>query len=200
MNTTIVDKLTMFKSLWEKAAQSASASFSKLVGHESFINISETITTDPMSLYKQFGNPDSNVFATVLRIDGDLDGYILVIWPTDQAMRMAKEMTKIESQGSDLSELERSALQEVANIVTSAFLTEINGFSKLKILQSIPESRADMLKAILDEISADVAQNSANILMLSTQLEILPINAAAFFSIVLDAKSGKKLLETFSNE
>jgi chemotaxis protein CheY-P-specific phosphatase CheC len=192
------DQIDKFQQLGASATQKAAQAISKLVNHENMINLSETHLTDPTTLYQQFGNSDSEMVITVLKIKQDLNGFLIFVWDIEQAKRLANILDNTNSDNK-LDEAHQSVIKEICNILSSSLLQEISTQTGLKTIQSIPAIQIDMLKASLDEIVSQIALTSHNSLAFVGQIELLPLNIAGFMSFILDAQSSQKLLKGLSN-
>ena len=71
-----------------------------------------------------------------------------------------------------VSDVDRSAIQEVGNILLGASITAINKFLNLSLIHSIPDISIDKLGAILDSILIEMGAVSGEVLAFKVQISI----------------------------
>lgn len=99
------------------------------------------------------GGPESIVAGVFLRVSGDIDGNVLLIIPKDDACALTGFLLKKGATNKktkiDFSSLEKSALAELGNIVTSSYIVALSNLTKLSMKLSVPSFAFDMAGAIL---------------------------------------------------
>src|SRR5690606_10766842 len=71
-----------------------------------------------------------------------------------------------------LSDMGKSALQEIGNILTSSYLTAISQFTGLALEPRVPMLAADMLGAVVDGVLALAVAGTDQVLLLRTAIRI----------------------------
>jgi chemotaxis protein CheC len=96
------------------------------------------------------GDPEEVVAAVLMHMLGDLTGRTLLIFPRRSAMRLA-EILLGRAQGSShvFGELEQSAIKEVGNILSAAYLNALSDFMGMMLLPSVPSLVIDLSAAVL---------------------------------------------------
>lgn len=87
------------------------------------------------------------VLGVIVRVLGDAPGNILFIFTRETGMEIIKKLTHIDEE--DISEMGASALCEIGNIISSAYMNSISKFTNLVMMPSVPAVTYDMLGAIL---------------------------------------------------
>ncbi|MBV6521507.1 MAG: CheY-P phosphatase CheC [Gemmatimonadaceae bacterium] len=94
--------------------------------------------------------PDEPVAAVLMSMLGDLTGRTLLVFPTDTATRLAELLLRrAHAPGTELSDLEQSALKEAGNILSGAYMNALSEFMGLMLLPSPPSFAIDMARAVL---------------------------------------------------
>jgi len=94
--------------------------------------------------------PEEPVAAVLMTMLGDLTGRTLLVFPIPTAIRLAEMMIRRPHvAGSELSELEQSALKEAGNILSGAYMNALSEFMGLMLLPSPPSFAIDMSRAVL---------------------------------------------------
>jgi chemotaxis protein CheC len=141
----------------EQAAKNASLALSRLTGESVSVIISGIgIETVQKNLLKNI-EPETAAVGICMPITGELKGSSLLLFSKD----IAYELTDLLFQRNlpftkrDFSELDKSALKEVANIICSSFITVFADALKIKVTEHIPSISYDMYGAIIDQVIAD---------------------------------------------
>ena len=104
-----------------------------------------------------------------LGIEGDIKGSIMFLLEKNAAKHLVSKLMGMESQEDDLSEMELSALKEVGNIITGAYLNSLSSITNLTIFPSVPDLTVDMAGAILSVPAIEFAALGDRMLMIQTQ-------------------------------
>ena len=96
------------------------------------------------------------------------------------------------SEGS-LGEMELSALKEIGNIITGAYLNSLSMLTNMKIIPSVPAISIDMAGAILSVPAIEFGELGDKILLIQTQFTD-DLTLDGFFILVPDLDSYDKIL------
>jgi chemotaxis protein CheC len=122
----------------------------------------------------KMGAPETVKTVVLIHIEGDARGAIVLIFDPVEAHSMLSNIAP---------GIEMSALEEMTNILAGAALGGLSKFLNMKFLQSVPGSTTDMVRAIINEVSADLGSVDAEILTLSVGVDIddLQIHGDLYF-------------------
>ncbi len=99
------------------------------------------------------GDPESIVVGIYLRVEGDIPGHALLVFPYESAIQMADIiMGSPVGTSSEIDDMHQSALQEVGNIVVSSYLNSLSDFYGKQILPTPPGLAMDMAAAVIDSV------------------------------------------------
>ncbi len=115
------------------------------------------------------GGPEEEVLGLFFRIYGGSRGNMLVVMPKSSADRLLRILFNGEGPRKPLGDLEISALKEVGNILTSAYLGAIGGILKIPLIPSIPAFSMDMAQAVVDLLLIELAEVSHQALVIQTE-------------------------------
>lgn len=104
-----------------------------------------------------------------LGIEGDITGSIMFLLEKQAARHLVTKLMGMEPQGEEFSEMELSALKEVGNIITGAYLNSLSGLTNLVIYPSVPDLCVDMAGAILSVPAIEFGALGDKILLIQTQ-------------------------------
>jgi len=116
------------------------------------------------------GGPDKLVVGLVLRVLGDLPSTILFVFSQRDALNLASLMTgKPVSNGSVITELERSALKEIGVILANAYLGALSSFVGMGLVPCAPEIVVDMAGAMVDYLLIELSCVSKYALLIESE-------------------------------
>ena len=118
-----------------------------------------------------FGGPETPVVVVALDVEGKVHGRLLLLMALGDAHALAGVLLGGGPRTGALSEDERSAICEVANILASACLTAIGRALGMTLLPSVPRFAEDMAGAVLQEVVASLATSSDRALVMETRFE-----------------------------
>ncbi|MBR5356810.1 MAG: chemotaxis protein CheC, partial [Lachnospiraceae bacterium] len=95
------------------------------------------------------GGEEQIMAGIYLCVEGDITGSIMFLLEKDAARHLVSKLMGMELEGDTFSEMETSALKEIGNIITGAYLNSLSTITNLKIYPSIPDLTIDMAGAIL---------------------------------------------------
>lgn len=96
------------------------------------------------------GGAENIVVGILLTLSGDVEGMMMFIMERRAAGNLIKRIMCCElEEDSPLDELQLSAMQEVGNIITGAYLSSLSDLTRLTISASVPYIAIDMAGAIL---------------------------------------------------
>jgi chemotaxis protein CheC len=94
----------------------------------------------------------------------------------------------------DFNEIEMSALKEIGNIITGAYLNSLAAMTNLKMIPSVPDLSVDMLNAILSVPAIEFGIIGDQILLIQTVFtDDVDING--YFILMPDLESYSKMLK-----
>ncbi|MFB5191452.1 chemotaxis protein CheC [Alicyclobacillus fastidiosus] len=96
------------------------------------------------------GGPEQLVAAVFIRISGEIPGNMFVLFSLGSVDRLLDQLIEPVDSREDYSDLDLSAVAEVGNILTGAYVTAISDLCNIQLNQSVPSVAIDMAAAILD--------------------------------------------------
>jgi chemotaxis protein CheC len=113
------------------------------------------------------GAPDAVVTAVVLPLIGDLAAIALLLFGPEDAAVLC-ELLGVEAD----SDLGRSALGEIGNILGSAYIGALGTMTGLALEPLPPHTAIDMLGAVVSSVLATSVQESDVALLLDSELRV----------------------------
>ena len=128
-----------------------------------------------------------------LGIEGDITGSIMFLLEKQAARHLVAKLMGMEVKGEEFSEMELSALKEVGNIITGAYLNSLSTLTNLTIYPSVPDLTVDMAGAILSVPAIEFGAIGDKILLIQTQF-FDEIVLDGYFILIPDLDSYGKIL------
>ncbi|WP_411821994.1 chemotaxis protein CheW [Leptospira sp. 'Mane'] len=134
---------------------------SQLVGKEVELFIPEIILTDREGLAREFRFSHDDFFGVKIRMTGDLNGNLLMMFSEENGVEIAKELlgsaeARYTSENSKvLSEDMISVLSEISNIVCSSVMNSLSNKMKKEILPSVPEMITGSFLDVIDIVKPE---------------------------------------------
>lgn len=140
------------------------------------------------------GGEEQLMIGVYLAIEGDITGSIMFLVKQDSAKHLVnKLMMGMGSEGPDFNEMELSAMKEVSNIITGAYLNSLSMLTNLKIYPSPPELTLDMAGAILSVPAIEFGTIGDQILLIQSRF-FDEVEIDGYFILIPDLESYKKIL------
>jgi chemotaxis protein CheC len=128
----------------------AASALSQLVGGRKVqIDVPRVVVTAVSEMSVMLGGADAKVVAALLTMHGELSGHLILVLPEKDAQLLCSLLLNAPCE-LPLSEVQKSALGEAANIVASACLTAIGTLTGLRLLPSTPTLSQDEAGAVIE--------------------------------------------------
>ena len=176
-------------------AGNASNALSQLIGAKVIVSV-PTLHFDMVEKMDTFIGKTEDIKTTVIvKMLGDTPGTILLMFPPSSALKLAALLNKDHPEESNLlDEMDRSALNEVGNILIGAFTSALSNFLQLSILQSIPEMTSDMVGAVSETVLVDLGQQTDQILGFRVEFMVQEKGIRSELFFLFDTTSSEKIL------
>lgn len=165
-------ELDQIKEVVNIGASYASTALNQLAKRKIFITVPEVKIIKIEKTVEYIGNSEKIATAVLLKILGDTTGIMFFLFPDDSGLRLARLITKSKETSSVLSDFDRSALKEVGNILSGAFLTVLSKFLGISMLYSVSEVATDTLGSIINSVMAEVGRASDVALIFKVKMSI----------------------------
>ena len=142
------------------------------------------------------GGEEQLMIGVYLAVEGDITGSIMFLLKQDSAKHLVnKIMMGMASEGPDFTEMELSAVKEVSNIITGAYLNSLSTLTNLVIYPSPPELTLDMAGAILSVPAIEFGTIGDQILLIQSQFYD-EVEIDGYFILIPDLESYQKILSS----
>ena len=142
------------------------------------------------------GGEEQIMAAVFLGVEGDITGSMMFMVEKASAKHLIKKvMMGMAPESDDFTDMELSALKEVGNIITGAYLNSLSTLTNLKIYPTPPDLQVDMAGAILSVPAIMFGLNGDKLLLIQSQF-FDEIQIDGFFVLIPDLESYAKILSS----
>ena len=179
METTFTEvQLDALRELGNIGSGRAATALSSLLGRAIDVTVPTALALPLADVIDELGHPGEQATGVVLPIVGELDAVVLLLFGRTDAERICS-LLGVEA----ATEIGRSALNEVANIVGTAYINALGAITGLQLEPAPPQAATDTLRAIVERVIAE--RTAAHDVALLLDSDLLVENEACSFSFVL---------------
>ncbi|MFC4360165.1 chemotaxis protein CheC [Halobium salinum] len=164
-----VDKLSVFNEMMKRGAEGAATHVTSMTGIETTVDVSR-LSFVPIADAPDYLDDGSHA-GVVFGIEGLPSGYLLILFDEPSAVNVAEALLPMETEESGLGELERSAIKELGNIMTSGFIDGWANVLGTSIDHTPPQFVHDMGSAIMSPVIARLGQRQNYAFMIDSTIE-----------------------------
>ena len=140
------------------------------------------------------GGEEQIMVGVFLGVEGDISGSMMFMVEEASARHLIQKITMgMLPAGSEFEEMGLSAMKEVGNIITGAYLNSLSTLTNLKIFPTPPALTVDMAGAILSVPAIQFGIFGDKILMIQSQFYD-DIELDGYFILIPDLESYEKIL------
>lgn len=140
------------------------------------------------------GGEEQIMVGVFLGVEGDITGSMMFMVEEESARHLIQKITMgMLPPGSEFEEMGLSAMKEVGNIITGAYLNSLSTLTNLTIIPTPPALTVDMAGAILSVPAIQFGIFGDNILLIQSQFYD-EIELDGYFILIPDLESYAKIL------
>ena len=163
-------QLDALKEIGNVGAGNSATALSQIINRRIDMNVPRVDLVPLEAVPDLVGGPDAIVVGIFLRVYGKAPSNILFLLPKKRAFYLVdKLMGRSHGETTKLDFMDESALMEIGNILTGAYLNAFFTFTKLTMLPSIPALAMDMAGAILNVVLVQLGQMGDKALVIETE-------------------------------
>lgn len=180
-------------------AGNATTALSQLINTRIDMNVPRVKMLTFAELAQVIGGEETLVAGILLSLEGDIQGSLLFILESDAARVLVQRLVGLTSglDSDTFTEIEISALQEIGNIITGAYLSAISSLTKLTISISVPSLAFDMAGAILSVPAIEFGKLGDKALLIESRFKDLDVmDISGYFILIPTMESYTRILES----
>lgn len=137
------------------------------------------------------------VAGILLDVGGDIKATIMFLMEIEAARNLVSLLMGLQiSDGDSFSEIEESALKEIGNILTGAYLSALSSLTHLTLIPSVPYLAIDMAGALISVPAIEFGKVGDTVLYIETEFAEGSSKVGGDFFLVPNADSYDILLKS----
>ena len=190
----------VLKELGNIGAGNATTALAQLINCKVDMKVPQVRRLNFNELGALLGGEETILVSIYLQVEGDVEGSMMFVLSEESALHLVNKLMSgmlgvpekpIEE--CHFGEMECSAMKEVGNIITGAYLNALSSLTNMKIFPSVPQLGIDMAGAILSVPAAEFGVMGDNILLIQTQFSD-DIELDGYFILIPDVESYERIL------
>lgn len=191
MTATYADVLAEIGNI---GAGNAMTALSQMLNCKVDMKVPQVKLLDLKEVSTMVGSEEQLMVGVFLGVEGDITGSIMFLIELNAAKVLVKKiMMGYESGLTGMDDMEMSAMQEVSNIITGAYLNSLSTLTNLVIYPTPPSLSIDMAGAILSVPAIEFGALGDKILLIQSQFYD-EVAIDGYFVLIPDVDSYKKIL------
>lgn len=193
-NNVTQEYFDILKEIGNIGAGNATTALAAMLGTKVDMKVPQVRLLDFNEVGTVMGGEEQIMAGIYLLVEGDITGSIMFLLKEQGAHELVHKLMGTPDSGqSSFDEIELSALKEIGNIITGAYLNSISMMTNMKIYPSVPDLSIDMAGAILSVPAIEFGTLGDKILLIQSQFTD-DKELDGFFILVPDLESYDKIL------
>lgn len=183
----------ILKELGNIGAGNATTALAQMLQAKVDMEVPQVRLLDFKDVGAAMGGEEQMVVGIYLAVEGDITGSIMFVLEQHAGRALVSKLMGTPPAEGEFNEMEISAMKEIGNIITGAYLNSIAMMTNLKILPSVPDLSIDMLNAILSVPAIEFGIMGDQILLIQTVFTD-DVDLNGYFILMPDLESYSKML------
>ena len=193
LETMSAEYVDVLKELGNIGAGNATTALAQMLQCKVDMKVPQVRLLDFNEVGEVMGGEEQIVVGIYLAVEGDITGSIMFILEQNAGRALVSKLMQMPPSEGDFNEIEISAMKEIGNIITGAYLNSLAQMTNLKIIPSVPDLNIDMLNAILSVPAIEFGIMGDQILLIQTVFtDDFDLNG--YFILMPDLESYSKML------
>lgn len=160
----------ILKEIGNIGAGNATTALAQMLNKKLDMKVPAVKMIDFENLSRIVGSEEDLVVAIYLMLDDDIEGSMMFMLPEKAAHTLVNSLLgRPEDEDEPFTEMDLSAIQEIGNIITGAYLSAISSLTNLTIGASVPYLSIDMAAAVLSVPAIEFGKMGDHALVIQTQ-------------------------------
>lgn len=184
----------VLKEIGNIGAGNAATALAQMLGSKVDMKVPKVELLDFGQVGAVMGGEEQIMAGVYLAVEGDITGSIMFLLEENSARVLVSRLMGMPfSPDAPFGDMEKSALNEIGNIITGSYLSSLSSLTNLTILATVPDLSIDMAAAILSVPAIEFGAVGDKILLIQTAFSD-DVELNGYFILVPDLKSYDTLL------
>lgn len=178
-------------------AGNATTALSQMINQKVDMKVPKVELLDFNQLTNIVGGPENLVVGILLTIEGEINGMMMFMLEQKSAHHLINIlMGKDLDDFSSFTEMDISAMLEIGNIISGAYLYSLSSLTNLMIKQSVPGISIDMAGAILSVPAIEFGKVGDKALLIQSQFGDEQLQVDGYFILIPTMESYDVILNS----
>ena len=184
----------VLKELGNIGAGNAMTALSQMLQCKVDMKVPQVRLLDFSAVGDMMGGEEQIMVGVFLGVEGDITGSMMFMVEEESARHLIQKITMgMLPQGAEFEEMGLSAMKELGNIITGAYLNSLSTLTNLKIYPTPPALTVDMAGSILSVPAIQFGIFGDKILLIQSQFYD-EVELDGYFILIPDLESYAKIL------
>lgn len=192
------NNIDILKELGNIGTGQALGALSKMINKRVAMPVPNVLLVEFQEVSHFVGGPENIIVGILVSIHGEINGIMMFLLQMDSAHLLTDAVLGEGAEKSDnpyvFNEMETSIIQEIGNIMISAYLGTISGMININIRPSVPYMSIDMANAILSVPAIEFGKVADRALFIESKFSIEGVDLGGCFIFIPDMPSLEKIL------
>lgn len=194
LNHVSQEYFDILKEIGNIGAGNATTALAQMLGRKVDMKVPQVRLLDFNEVGAVIGGEEQIMAGIYLLVEGDIAGSIMFLVKEESARDLVSKLMGMPVEDDvQMSEIELSALKEIGNIITGAYLNSLSTLTNMKIYPSVPDLSIDMAGAILSVPAIEFGAVGDKILLIQSQFTD-DKELDGYFILVPDLESYDKIM------
>lgn len=190
----------ILKEIGNIGAGNATTALAQMLNRKVDMKVPQVQLLDFKEVGAVMGGEEQIMAGIYLLVEGDITGSIMFLLKQESAKELVGKLLGMmgspnaaEDTTGQMTEMELSALKEIGNIITGAYLNALSSLTNMSIHPSVPDLSIDMAGAILSVPAIEFGELGDKILLIQSQFTDEK-ELDGYFILVPDLESYDKIM------
>lgn len=190
-------QLDLLREIGNIGAGNATTALSQLINKKIDMGIPVVNVLEFKELAEVVGGEENPIVGILLGVEGEVNGMMMFVLEQTGAhnlvnMLMGRDLNSFH----EFEEMDLSALKEIGNIITGAYLSSLSSLTNLKIIATVPYMAIDMAGAILSVPAIEFGKIGDRALLIQTDFGGEQEKVFGYFILIPDMPSYGTILKS----
>lgn len=178
-------------------AGNATTALSQLINSKIDMTVPKVELLNFSELADITGSPENKVVGILLNLSGDISGMMMFMIEHNAAHQLVRQLLGSNTGDEEtFSEMDLSALSEIGNIISGAYLSALSALTSLRITESVPYMAIDMAGAILSVPAIAFGQLGDKALLIESEFNQEEYSVNGYFILIPTEESYATILSS----
>lgn len=187
----------VLKEIGNIGAGNATTALSQIINQRVDMEVPVVNLLELQELPDIVGGAENILTGILFRLHGELDGMIMFVMERESSRRLLNLLFHTDNDvNGEFSEMDRSALMEIGNMIVGAYLSSLSSLTNLLVTTSVPSMAIDMAGAILSVPAIEFGKLGDCALLIQSRFRENDIEVDGYFILIPTLESYDKIMKS----